>query len=254
MSSDRIHSLFFELFSGLPRQGPGDAKSTRRALSSVPKLSLQSRILDIGCGTGAQTFVLAEATSAQIVAIDNHPPYVDEVNRKAVNLNISDRVIGRVADMRLLDFTNDSFDLIWCEGAIYNLGVEDALQDWRKLLRKDGSIAFTEVCWRKPNPPVECKDFWEREYPAIRTRKALITAIKASRYVVLDQFELPTSAWWSEYYRPLQSNISAFRKRYEGDKEAEELCDQCEYEIAIWRSYAEFYVYEFLVVEPSQTP
>ena len=251
MSSDRIHSLFFELFSGLPRQGPGNTKSTRRALSFIPKLSSQSRILDIGCGTGAQTFVLAEATPAQIVAIDNHPPYVDEVNRKAANLNISDRVVGRVADMRLLEFTNGSFDLIWCEGAIYNFGVEDALLDWRKLLRKEGSIAFTEVCWRKPDPPVACKDFWEREYPAIRSKASLLAVIEASGYEVIGQFEVPMSAWWGEYYEPLQMNINEFRERYKGDKDTEELCDQCEYEITIWREYAEFYGYEFLVLEPS---
>ena len=36
MTDDRTTALFFELFTGLPRQGPGDAASTRRALAIIP--------------------------------------------------------------------------------------------------------------------------------------------------------------------------------------------------------------------------
>ena len=59
MEEDRATALFFELFSGLPRQGPGSAASTRRALGLVPGVGPRTRVLDIGCGTGDQTMVLA---------------------------------------------------------------------------------------------------------------------------------------------------------------------------------------------------
>ena len=35
-------------------------------------------------------------------------------------------------------FAASSFDVIWCEGAIYNMGVEAALKDWRRLLVRGG--------------------------------------------------------------------------------------------------------------------
>lgn len=38
MAQDRMTTLFFELFSGLPRQGPGDLTSTLRALAAVPAM------------------------------------------------------------------------------------------------------------------------------------------------------------------------------------------------------------------------
>ena len=248
MTPDRATALFFELFSGLPRQGPGSTASTLRALGLVPGVGPRTRVLDIGCGTGAQTLVLAYGSRSRIVAVDNHPPFVDALNREARRLGITDRLEARVADMRNLDFADGSFDLIWCEGAIYNVGVETGLRDWRRLLRRNGHVALTEACWRKPEPPAECAAFWQREYPAIRHTSALLETAGACRYDTVGHFPLPASAWWDDYYRPLQENLIAFRMRHLHEADAQELADRCQQEIDIWHAYSEFYGYEFLVL------
>ena len=252
MAPDRAATLFFELFSGLPRQGPGAAASTRRALGLVPDVGPGARVLDVGCGTGAQTLVLAHSSPACIVAVDNHPPFIDVLNRSAHRLGIANRVQARVADMRRLDFADASFDLIWCEGAIYSMGVEAGLREWRRLLRRNGHVALTEVCWRKPAPPAACAAFWDREYPAIRDTSALLEAIEACGYETVGHFPLPASAWWDDYYRPLQDNVTAFRKRHRDAPDAQELADQCQREIDIWHAYSEFYGYEFFVLGARQ--
>ncbi len=191
MVPDRATELFFELFSGLPRQGPGNTASTRRALGLVPGVGARTRVLDVGCGTGAQTLVLAHGSPARIVAVDNHPPFIDALSREARRLGIADRLEARVADMRSLDFADRSFDLIWCEGAIYNVGVEAGLRDWRRLLRRNGHVALTEACWRKPDPPAECTAFWNREYPTIRDTSVLLEAAEACGYETVGHFPLP---------------------------------------------------------------
>ena len=248
MPEDRAISLFWELHSGLPRQGPGSAASTCRAPGLVPGVGPRTRVLDIGCGAGDQTLVLAEASRSRIVAVDNHPQFIDALNRKAQELGIADRLEARVADMRRLDFADGSFDLIWCEGAIYIMGVEAGLRDWRRLLGRNGYVALTEVCWRKPAPPAACAAFWNREYPAIRDTSALREAIEACGYETVGHFPLPASAWWDDYYRPLQDNLTAFRQRYHEAPDAQELADQCQREIDIWHAYSEFYGYEFFVL------
>ena len=248
METDRATALFFEIFSGLPRQGPGSAASTRRALGLVPDVGPQTRVLDIGCGSGAQTLVLADSSPSRIVAVDNHSPFVDALNREARRLGIADRLEARVADMRHLDFADASFDLIWCEGAIYNVGVEAGLRAWRRLLRPNGHVALTEVSWRKPDPPADCAAFWSREYPAIRDTSALLAAVETCGYESVGHFPLPASAWWGDYYRPLQDNVTAFRIRHRDDPGAQELAAQCQHEIDIWRAHSEFYGYEFLVL------
>ena len=129
MELDPATALFFELFSGLPRQGPGNTAITRRALGFVPDVGPRTRVLDIGCGTGAQTLVLAHSSPSRIVAVDNHPPFIDALYRGARRLGITARLEARVADMRSLDFAEGAFDLIWCEGAICTVGVEAGLRD-----------------------------------------------------------------------------------------------------------------------------
>ena len=233
---------------GCPGRDRGRQRARVGALRLVPEVGPQTRVLDIGCGTGAQTLVLADSSPARIVAVDIHAPFIDALNLKAQELGIADRLEARVADMRRLDFAGASFDLIWCEGTIYNMGVEAGLRDWRRLLRRNGNVALTEVCWRKPGAPAACAAFWNREYPAIRDTSALLEAIEGCGYETLKHFPLPASAWWDDYYRPLQDNSSAFRKRHHDAPDAQELADQCQREIDTWHACSEFYGYEFFVL------
>jgi precorrin-6B methylase 2 len=78
-----MDELFYEIFAGLPRQGPGDRHSTLRALKSIPGLPYFACILDIGCGTGNQTIDLAGAINGQIIAADNHQPFLDTLKGNA---------------------------------------------------------------------------------------------------------------------------------------------------------------------------
>jgi SAM-dependent methyltransferase len=248
MTEDRMTVLFFEMFTGLPRQGPGDAASTLRALSLVPGIGPHTRVLNPGCGTGFEARVLAQNAPVRIVAIDNHQPYVEEFNRRAQLLGIADRVKGHVGDMRRLEFPPGSFDLIWCEGSIYVVGFETGLRDWCRLLAPGGHVSLTEVCWKKPDPPAECASFWAQEYPAIRDVPTRVGAIEECGYQLIDHFPLPATAWWNEYYGPLQRKIKEFRARHDGDTDAQQLADTVEREIKMWHQYSEFYGFEFFVM------
>lgn len=241
-------TLFFELFNGLPRQGPGDAASTLRAFAFVPGAGPETRVLDLGCGTGLQTRVLAQHSPARVVAIDNHAPFIDELNRQARALGIADRLDARVGDMRHLELAPASFDLIWCEGAIFVVGFDAGLRAWHRLLVPGGHVAVTEVCWTKPDAPRDCVAFWEQEYPAIRDVSTRLAVIAECGYETVGHFTLPPSSWWDDYYRPLQENITRFRERHTDEPEAQQLADQIQREIDVWHAYGEFYSYEFFVM------
>ncbi|MCL4846083.1 MAG: class I SAM-dependent methyltransferase [Acidobacteria bacterium] len=248
MSHDETPTLFFELFDGLPRQGPGDAASTRRALALVPGVGPDTRVLDVGCGTGTQTLVLAAQCAASFVAVDNHPPFIEEVRRRARAAGVAGRIEARVGDMRQLDFPDASFDVIWSEGAIYVMGFEEGLRSWRRLLAPGGHVAVTEACWLRPDPSPECAAFWAAEYPAIRDVATCLASVAACGYEMVGHFGLPASAWWDDYYRPLQDRVIAFRKRHADEPDAQRLADQVQREIDVWRAYSDVYGYVFFVM------
>lgn len=108
----------------MERQGPGSPEVTTRALSFIDNLTDKSLIADIGCGTGGQTMVLAQHAPGSITGIDLFPGFVDIFNRDAGRLGLQDRVKGIVGSMDNLPFREEELDLIWSEGAIYNIGFE----------------------------------------------------------------------------------------------------------------------------------
>ena len=48
-------SFYFEIHKDLPREGPGDNASTRKALEMMTSLPERPALLDVGCGPGVQT-------------------------------------------------------------------------------------------------------------------------------------------------------------------------------------------------------
>lgn len=114
-------SLICEYFSNVERQGPGSPQATIKALGFIDNLTPQSRIADIGCGTGGQTMTLAQNVSGQITGLDLFPEFINKFNRNAHTLGFSNRVKGIVGSMNSLPFEKEYFDLIWSEGAIYNI-------------------------------------------------------------------------------------------------------------------------------------
>jgi hypothetical protein len=65
---------------------------------------------------------------------------------------------------------------------------------------------------------------------------------------MVDHFAIPTSAWWDDYYRPLEPHIATFRAHHREEPDAQALADQVQREIDIWHKYSTFYHYEFFVM------
>ena len=146
---------------------------------------------NIGCGTGRQTRTLAGGSPARFVGIDNHLPYVEAATQEARTCGLADRVEFRVGDMCQLEMPDRAFDLIWCEGAIYIVGVETGLHQWRRLLMPAGHLVVSEACWMKPDPPPECVAFWNAEYPAIRSVETLLSVVDTCGWQTVAHFSLP---------------------------------------------------------------
>lgn len=246
-----IHEFDFDLicqyFSTMERQGPGSPEVTLRALSFIDNLTSESQIVDIGCGTGGQTMVLAQNAPGIITGIDLFPSFIDLFNKNAQKREIQDRVKGLVGSMDNLPFQSEEMDLIWCEGAIYNIGFERGLSEWRKFLKKGGYIAVTEASWFTEERPIEIDEFWKDAYPGIDTISNKVSQMQETGYVPVAMFILPEDCWTKRFYEPQVEAQKAFLKMYPDNSTVKELVANQRYEAELYYRYKEYYGYVFYI-------
>ena len=240
MSELTPDDAFLTLYTDLAREGPGAAADLGWALS-VAATPAKARICDAGCGSGADTVTLAkERPEAQIEAVDKIAHFVAAARQRTARFG--DRVQVRQGDMADL---SGPYDLIWCAGAIYFLGVSEALTRWRSALAPEGAVAFSEPCLL-PRPSEAARAFWE-EYPQITDISGIRARVAAAGYRVLGE-QMQIGAAWEAYYRPIEKRIEKLRPTATGALAA--ALDQAEQEIARWRAAPSEIAYALLVVKP----
>jgi len=253
MSNDNksIHefdfSLICEYFSSTERQGPGSPEVTVKALSFIDNLTSESRIADLGCGTGGQTMVLAQHAPGQITGIDLFPDFIKLFNHNSAKLNLQERVTGIVGSMDSLLFKDEELDLIWSEGAIYNIGFERGLTERRKFLKTGGYVAVTEASWFTEERPTEINDFWMDAYPEIDTIPNKVAQMQNAGYIPVATFILPEYCWIENYHIPQVAVQENFLMKYAGNKMAEEFIGFQRYEAELYTKYKAYYGYVFYI-------
>lgn len=243
----RFREIFFEVYEHLPRQGPGNRACAARAFGLCRELPQRPAVLDLGCGVGGQTLQLAELTSGSIVAIDSHAPSIERLKAAVAQRGLSRRVSAIVGDMARPGLPPGSFDLVWSEGALYNIGLRAALRVCHGLLRPGGYLAFTDAVWRRENPPAEVKAGFELDYPTMGRVDDDLAAIRECGFELAGHFILPDEAWWDDFYAPMEARITELRGKYAGDAEAMLVLDRLAEEPEMHRRHSAFYAYEFFV-------
>ena len=239
--------IFWELHSGLPRQGPGSAATTMALLELCRPLPEPVRALDIAAGPGAASLVLASEIGAAVTAVDTHRPFLDQLEERAERRGLRSTIRTLAAPMEALPFENGSFELVWCEAAAYIMGVDAALDAWRRLLAPGGALVVTECEWRTEEPSPQARVFWQA-YPGMRTGEDNRRAIAEAGYELLGTVELPESDWWDEYYTPLSERIDALVQG--DDPDAAELAPMLREEILLRRDHGDDYGYTGYAMRP----
>ena len=240
--------IFFEVYENLPRQGPGNRDCAARALGLCRELPHSPAIVDLGCGVGGQTLLLADlVASGSIVAIDSHAPSIERLRATIAERGLAQRVSALVGDMASPRQPHGSFDLVWSEGALYNIGLRNALRVCHDLLRPGGYLAFTDAIWRKADPPPEIKASFDQEYPTMGWLDDDVAAIRECGFELVGHFTLPDEAWWDDFYTPMETRITELSGKYAHDVEALAVLDQLAEEPEMHRHHSDFYAYEFFV-------
>jgi SAM-dependent methyltransferase len=249
--SDRSFQFFLKFHHGTPRQGPGTPEATAEAFRRIQSLLPPSpAILDLGCGSGGQTLTLASLTSGTILAIDSYPAFVEELRERLAGRGLQDRVTAQTGDMTALELPPESFDLIWCEGAIFVLGFERGLKTLRPLLRGPGLVVVSEATWLRPKSeiPRDVLEFWSEPYPAMTDLEGNLALARSAEFTVLDHFTLAPEGW-AAYVDPLERRVNEVLAQHPGDPDAEEAARAERREFAMFRENLRFFGYEFFLLQ-----
>ncbi len=243
-------SLIADFYRHGPRQGPGSEADTSRALAlaSLP-VDRPLQVADIGCGTGASTLQLATCLDAQITAVDFLQPFLDELALALAARDLATRVTPLACDMASLPFEEASLDLIWSEGAIYNLGFASGVKAWRRFLKPGAVLAVSEITWLTAERPAALDTFWTAAYPEIDLASAKLQVLEEAGYKPLGYFVLPESSWLEQYYAPLEAGFDAFLERQAHSEAAQALVEEHREEIALYRANSEYFSYGFYVAQ-----
>jgi SAM-dependent methyltransferase len=239
-------SLLVDLHREGHRQGPGGDDETRLAIT-LSGLSGKTglKIADIGCGTGASTLVLAKALDASVTAVDFLPDFLNDLGTAAERQNLTKRIETLAASMDALPFAEQSFDAIWSEGAIYNIGFANGIKAWRRFLKPGGILAVSELTWLTQSRPAELEQHWNREYPEVDTASAKVAILESNLFSPIGYFALPKRCWLDNYYRPMQDRFAAFLERNDNSEAAAAIVAAEEYEIALYERHSAFVSYGY---------
>jgi SAM-dependent methyltransferase len=240
--------LLIDLHITADRQGPGGAAETRRAIE-LSGLSKQQglKIADIGCGTGASTWVLADELDAQIVAVDFLPGFLDVLASRAAQAGLADRISTVNASMDTLPFDAGGLDAIWSEGAIYNIGFENGVKLWRPFLKPGGILAVSELTWLTASRPAELEAHWHAQYAEVGTASSKMAVLERNGYTPIGYFVLPEHCWLDAYYRPLQQRFPGFLSRHGSSPQAQAVVAAEALEIDLYERYRALVGYGFYV-------
>jgi ubiquinone/menaquinone biosynthesis C-methylase UbiE len=244
-----IIDLIIDTHVGLKRQGTGSDEITIKALSYIDGLKENSQILDIGCGTGGQTIILANNAPGNIIGLDQFPNFVNVLNENAKSQNLQNRINGIVGNMEDLPFNKEQFDLIWCEGAIDdNIGFEKGLTYWYDFLKCNGYIAVTSPSWFTNEHPGEVNKFWlDAGSTGLDEIGKNISVMQNIGYSFIAAFVLPETCWTDNYYIPREYAMQKLLGKYSGNNIVEGFIENNRYEVELYSKYKQYYGYVFYI-------
>lgn len=245
-------ALLVDLHKQMYRQGPGGDQETELAvkLAEIDRTK-PLQVADIGCGTGAPTLALARLLDAHITAVDALDDFLAVLDGRARGVGLSERISTVCASMEQLPLADEAYDVIWSEGAVYNMGFERGLREWRRFLKPQGILVVSEITWLSASRPQEIDTYWRGEYSEIDTASAKMELLERNGYLPLGYFTLPQHCWLDNYYRPLQESFPGFLARNGDSREAREIVAAEEREIEMYERFGAFYSYGVYIARTS---
>ncbi len=150
-------------------------------------------------------------------------------------------------DMKDIPSVFPKIDLLWAEGAAYNIGFANALATWAKAIRPDGFAVISELCWVRDKIPDAVREFFRSGYPDMQSVQQNIATAEEAGYKLFNTYTLPKEAWVKDYYDILEPRARSLVNH--SDVAVRDFAVETLKEIETFRAAEDSYGYVFYIVQ-----
>jgi SAM-dependent methyltransferase len=237
------------LFADMDKLSPGDDSLSLYVLRSLPEHRFEV-VVDAGCGAGRQTFVLADELKTPIHAVDSYQPFLNRLRQRGKEKGVAQLVRTHCMDMKDIPNVFPTIDLLWAEGAAYNIGFANALANWARAIRPEGFAVVSELCWlREDQIPDKVREFFRSGYPEMQSVQQNIATAEEADYKLFNTYRLPKDGWVKDYYDVLEPRAASLVNH--SDVAVRDLAVETLKEIETFRISQDSYGYVFYVLQRS---
>lgn len=117
-----------------------------RAALQALQLPVGSQGLDVGCGLGFQTLLLADAVGEKghVTGLDLSPALLDYAKETVTKSGLSERIAFREGDMNHLPFDDDTFDWAWSVDCVGYVPIEPLppVKELARVVKPGSNVAI----------------------------------------------------------------------------------------------------------------
>jgi ubiquinone/menaquinone biosynthesis C-methylase UbiE len=205
------------------------SKYTKLAFELLPRIE-NPHILDIGCGSGIPTIMLAKLSNGKITGIDIDDYLLDRLEKRIQEEGLSNQVVTKKCSLFDIDFPNETFDIVWAEGSIWIIGFKKGLEEWRRLLKPEGFLVV---------------------HDSVKTVTNEVDMPSKLGYELINHFQLPEDAWLKAYCVPLERLIKEQLKKVT-DAKTLKMLERYQNEVIIIRSNPKDNISAFYIMQKTK--
>lgn len=142
----------YQAYAGLTKHLGGLAATEE--LIRLCEISSDDEVLEVGCGVGQTTSLLAKRIGCRVVGVDLSPAMVERARERAQRAGVDDRTEFRVANIIDLPFEDDRFDGVFGESiTVFATDHAKAIREYTRVVKPGGLVGLNESTWLQPPSP-----------------------------------------------------------------------------------------------------